>query len=166
MIRYVPRRAPSRSSSGGRRRFRSRARGVGSRAAPYVIGGLILALAGTAGSLWQVFHPPAPASVPLGLSGVLIRLPGPGSVIGVALLVLAWTERNWLLAILALGYEVIVLVPLAGHGPSAYRPQLLADGAVLLLGGIGASGRRPCWPRPARSRPGRAGSPGCWAGCG
>ena len=120
---------------------RSRARGVGTRVRPYVVAGIILALAMTGSLVWTLYHPLA------------FTLPGPGwtvgaalhsypFAIGLALMVLAWAERNAALLALALGYLAVVLVTatvgsVSGHGRLGFPVQLVISGSVLLLGGIG-----------------------------
>jgi hypothetical protein len=118
---------------------RSQARGVGTRVRPYVVAGIILALAMTGSLVWTLYHPLA------------FTLPGPGLLpalhsypfaIGLALVVLAWAERNRALLALALGYLAVVLVtaaagPVGGHGWLGFPVQLVIPGSVLLLGGIG-----------------------------
>lgn len=70
---------------------RSRARGVGTRVRPYAIAGIIIAVALTGVALWELHNPPVR---PLGLNGLAYHLASPGAAIGLALLVLAWAERN------------------------------------------------------------------------
>jgi hypothetical protein len=123
---------------------RSRARGVGTRVRPYAIAGIIVALALTALAFWELRHPPNPT----GLSVLAYRLASPGAAIGLALLVLAWAERNLALLLLALAYLVVVLVPLTFGGvqpsPAWYSYPAVFQGSVLLLGGIGfALAQRP-----------------------
>ena len=126
---------------------RSRARGVGTRVRPYAIAGIIVAVALTGVALWQVHNPPANQN-PLGLIGLPYRLASPGTAIGLALLVLAWAERNRALLLLALAYLVAVLVPIT-FGPDHYNAPWYSypavfQGSLLLLGGIGfALAQRP-----------------------
>jgi hypothetical protein len=128
---------------------RSQARGVGTRVRPYVVAGAILAVVMTGSLVWALYHPLAFTGVGPGL------LPGLGSyslVIGLALLVLAWAERNGLLLALALGYTVVVLVAVTtvGHHRSLGFPvQLTIAGGVLLLGGIGFLLAQRPWQRAA-----------------
>jgi hypothetical protein len=134
---------------------RGRARGVGTRIRPYVIAGIIIAAAVTAASLWAAAHPPIGDYGILGLRvparspGWFYRLASPAGAIGLALLVLARIERTRALAVLALCYLAIVLVPInfgwVMTGSSWHLlPRLVIDGAVLLLGGIGfAVAQRP-----------------------
>jgi hypothetical protein len=132
---------------------RSQARGVGTRVRPYVVAGIILALAMTGSLLWTLYHPLA-----LTLAG-----PGPFSAgpalhsysfaIGLALVVLAWAERNGALLALALGYSAVVLMTatLAGLGVAGlgFPVQLVIPGSVLLLGGIGFLLAQRPWRRAA-----------------
>jgi len=118
---------------------RARSRGVGTRVRPYVIAGVVIAVVGTGVSLWLVTHPevsgypfpPSPATMSL------FRLVSPEGAIGLALLVLAWVERNRALLVFGLVYLVIVASGwiLAPHYPPWYSPLIAA--AVLLLGSIG-----------------------------
>ncbi|HEV2371343.1 MAG TPA: hypothetical protein VGS19_04160 [Streptosporangiaceae bacterium] len=124
----------------------SRARGVGTRVRPYAIVGIILALVVTGASLWAFHHPSARGVLlPPGLS----NLGNPASAIGYALLVLAWAERNRALLLVALGYTVVVLTRFTFgwviHTPGfVVLPNLVVDGSVLLLAGIGfALAQRP-----------------------
>jgi hypothetical protein len=127
---------------------RSRAQGVGTRVPPYVIAGIIVAALATGLSLWWVHaSPTSPYGQLLGM-GVLGRLVSKGAAIGVALLVLAWAERNRALLLLTLGYLAAVLVPInfgwVLDSSWYFLPPLVIDGSVLLLGGIGfAVARRP-----------------------
>lgn len=121
---------------------RSQARGVGTRVRPYVIAGIILALAMTGAALWTLHHPLVSEHGLLGLSGLSSVVGSWSCAIGLALLVLAWAERNRPLVVLVLVYLVVVLVPVsfgwgAGRGHVSFLPQLVIHGSVLLLGGIG-----------------------------
>ena len=127
---------------------RSRARGVGTRVRPYVTAGIIVAALATGASLWWVHNPPTSQYGQLLGIGVLGRLISPGAAIGVALLVLAWAERNRTLLLLTLAYLAVVLVPIT-FGPAQFDPPwyslpAVSQGSVLLLGGIGfALAQRP-----------------------
>ena len=119
---------------------RSRGRGVGTRVRPYAIAGIIVAVALTGVALWELHNPPADRN-PMGLNGLPYRLASPGAAIGLALLVLAWAERNRALLVLTLAYLAVVLVPIT-FGPVQYDPPwyslpVVSQGSVLLLGGIG-----------------------------
>jgi hypothetical protein len=80
------------------------------------------------------------------------RLARPSCAIGLALLVLAWVERDRALVVLALGYLAVLLVPITFGWVLrgwTFLPQFLIDGSILLLGGIGfALAQRP-WRRAA-----------------
>jgi hypothetical protein len=117
---------------------RARKRGVGTRVRPYVITGAIIAVVATGASLWLVTHAedfgfPAPASP---ATALLYRLATPEAAIGLALLVLAWVERNRALLVFGLAYLVIV-----GFGwiltPQSPWSHQATTAAVLLLGSIG-----------------------------
>jgi hypothetical protein len=110
----------------------------------YATIGVIVVAAATAVSLWSLYHP----SVLGGPHGsILTRLASPPATIGLALLVLAWAERNVALLGLTIAYLAIVLVPItfgwdisnAGLAPVrwGFLPSLVIPGCVLLLGGIG-----------------------------
>lgn len=121
---------------------RSQARGVGTRVRPYVIAGVILALAMTGAALWTLHDPLVGEHGLLGLPGLSSVVGSWSCAIGLAVLVLAWAERNRPLAVLAICYLVIVLVPISfgwaiDHRQWFFLPQLVIDGSVLLLGGIG-----------------------------
>ena len=126
--------------------LRSRARGVGTRVRPYAIAGIIVAVALTGLALWELHNPQA--GNPIGLHGLPYRLASPGAAIGLALLVLAWAERNRALVLLTLVYLAAVLEPITFGGvrfdPPWYSYPAVFQGTVLLLGGIGfALAQRP-----------------------
>ena len=126
---------------------RSRARGVGTRMRPYAIAGIIVAVALTGAALWELHNPTFGQNL-MGLSGLPLRLSSPGAAIGLALLVLAWAERNRALLLLTLTYLAVVLVPLTfgsvQFDPPWYSLPAVSQGSVLLLGGIGfALAQRP-----------------------
>ena len=134
---------------------RSRARGVGTRVRPYLIAGIILAMAMTGAVLWSLYHPGTAQALPT-VSGLLPLTPGVrySCAIGLALIVLAWAERNRALLLLIAGYLALVLQPISfgatnGHGRWAFAPQLVIDGSVLLLGGIGFLLAQRPWRRAA-----------------
>jgi hypothetical protein len=126
---------------------RSRARGIETRVRPYAIAGIIIAVTLTGAALWLAHTAPsADGRNLIGLSGfghgLASEIP-----IGLALLVLAWAERNRALLLLTLIYLVVVLLPIPLRVPVAswnLVPQLVTGGTVLLLGGIGfALAQRP-----------------------
>jgi hypothetical protein len=121
---------------------RSRARGVGTRLWPYTIVGIILAVALTGVALWELGHPVTGRS-PIWGPGLRYRLASPGAALGFALLVLAWAERNRMLLLLTLVYLSVVLVPItfgsAQMNPPWYSLPAVAQGTVLLLGGVGSA---------------------------
>jgi heme A synthase len=121
---------------------RSQARGVGTRVRPYVVAGIILALAMTGSLVWALYHPLASTLAGPGPFSAGPVLHSYSFAIGLALVVLAWAERNGALLALALGYLAVVLVtatvgPVSGHGWLGWPVQLVIPGSVLLLGGIG-----------------------------
>jgi hypothetical protein len=133
---------------------RSRALGLETRVRPYAVAGIAIAVVLTAASLWQAHAlSPSPAG-PAGAAVLAVRLTSPGCAIGLALLVLAWAERNRALAVLTLGYLAIVLLkvgaaPTRTVGSATVFLPVLVQGIVLLLGGIGfALAQRPL-RRPA-----------------
>jgi hypothetical protein len=128
---------------------RSLQRGVGTRVKPYVIAGVVLALALTAITLWIAHNPTAHQEFLGGrrvgstqLSTYLLRLVSPQAAIGLALLVLARIERNWTLLAFALGYLVIIVgavnfgwvITRSSHW--MFLPHLIITGGVLIVGGI------------------------------
>ena len=130
---------------------RSQARGVGTRVRPYVVAGIILALAMTGSLVWTLYHPLAVTLAGPGLSPALHSY---SFAIGLALVVLAWAERNGALLALALGYSAVVLVTatvgsVSGHGALGFPVQLVIPGSVLLLGGIGFLLAQRPWRRAA-----------------
>ena len=70
---------------------------------------------------------------------------------GLALLVLAWAERNRALFVFTLGFLAVAMVSPAAFGwavarssPWSFLPHLAINGSVLLLGGAGfAWAQRP-----------------------
>jgi hypothetical protein len=124
----------------------ARARGLGARVLPYALTGAALTVVFTAAwvaaALYFPTHPQQFNEWVL----VLDRLIAPWGTIGVALLVLAWLERNVGLLVFTLGYLALVLLvlpmndgwsnPNLGIRAAFALPQV-ASGAVLLLGAIG-----------------------------
>src|SRR3982751_920540 len=92
----------------------ARARGVDARVLPYAIAGFGLVLTLTAAFwIWGALAAPAPTDPPVGgFVLTLLRLADFTGVIGLALLVLAWLERNVALLAFTVGYLVVVLVPI------------------------------------------------------
>jgi hypothetical protein len=130
---------------------RSRARGIETRVRPYAIAGIIIAVLLIGATLWALnYHW---VGGPAGLHSLGMRLATPTCAIGLALLVLAWAERNRALLLLTLAYLAVVLVPvnfgwvLDPLSRWYFVPRLVIDGSVLLLGGIGfALAQRPWRP--------------------
>ncbi|MBM2614600.1 hypothetical protein JIG36_03405 [Actinoplanes sp. LDG1-06] len=132
----------------------ARARGLGARVLPFVItGGVLTLISMVAWLLARAYwwnNPPAdpfPAWVM-----VLDRLIAPAGTIGLALLVLAWLERNVALAAFTGVYLVIVLVPVTfgweinTSTAASFVPPQVITAVVLLLGAAGfarARRRRP-----------------------
>jgi hypothetical protein len=121
---------------------RSRARGIETRARPYAMAGIIIAAALTGAAIWEAHNPPVRPD--MGLTSLGLRLAAAPVAIGLALLVLAWAERNgaaYLAVVLAHFSFGWVIEP----GSRWYFvPRLVIDGSVLLLGGIGfALAQRP-----------------------
>jgi hypothetical protein len=132
----------------------ARARGVGARVLPYAITGaattVVFPAAWLAVALYLANHPVPDHPMPY-WGFVLDRLVMPWGMIGVALLVLAWLERNVALLLFTLGYLAMVLLVLPmdnGFGPPHWGvranmavPQLVA-GLILLLGAAGFAAAR------------------------
>ena len=117
---------------------RSRARGVGTVIGRYAVIGATIALLVTAAALWEVHEPQL-------LRGSTLpgRLASAYFGIGLALLALAWVERNRVLLVFTAIYLVVVLVPVT-FGWSAgdvsrwvLVPRVVIAGTVLLLGAAG-----------------------------
>jgi hypothetical protein len=125
---------------------RSRERGIETRVRPYAVAGIIIAVVLTGAALWLAHTAPAPGGNLIGLTGfghgLASEIP-----IGLALLVLAWAERNRALLLLTLAYLAVVLLPIPLRISLAswnVVPQLVTGGSLLLLGGIGfALAQRP-----------------------
>jgi hypothetical protein len=128
---------------------RSLQRGVGTRIKPYVVAGVVLALALTAITIWIAHNPTAHQEFLGGrvigrtqLSTYVLRLVSPAAAIGLALLVLSRVERNWTLLAFAFGYLIIVVgainfgwdIPRSSHW--VFLPHLVILGGVLIVGGI------------------------------
>jgi hypothetical protein len=123
--------------------YQSRRQGVGSRVQPYVVVGVVIAVLGTAATLWTAYHPPTGGLT--ALTQVVNQLHTPAAAIGLALLVLAWVERNRALVWFSLAYLVVALVPATyfpganeDHPtPSGSLARMLIVAGVLLLGSAG-----------------------------
>jgi hypothetical protein len=119
---------------------RARRRGVGTRVRPYVFAGIIIAAAATGASLWLVTHPEAtgyPSAVPSPTTQLLYRLVSPEVGIGLALLVLAWVERNGALLLFGLMYLVVACSGWIHDHRSWPRFLLVVTAAMLIVGSIG-----------------------------
>jgi hypothetical protein len=132
---------------------RSRAIGVGPRIATYVSIGVLVGLLGTAWAAWAYTHPDFIAHTlnvtALGTGFPLLSLAGPAAAIAVAIVLLAWRERDALLASVAVVYLGVAVwgptrhtpfppgqapsLPIAAS-PWVFLPHLLTEAAVLLLG--------------------------------
>jgi hypothetical protein len=123
----------------------ARARGLGTRVAPYAIVGVVLVVLFTAGHMVvaDFLAPPDPGRPLPWVVLALLRLTDFSGSIGLALLVLAWLERHPALLLFALGYLTVVLVPInfgwGVHwgGRWEFAPTLVINGGVLLLGSAG-----------------------------
>lgn len=118
---------------------RARSRGVGTRVRPYVITGIVIAVLATGASLWLATHPEVLGYPVVSLSPAtefLYRLASPAASIGLAMLVLAWVERNRALLVFGLVYLVIAAFGWILTPHSRWLLQVITA-AVLLLGGIG-----------------------------
>ncbi|MBF9127627.1 hypothetical protein I0C86_01235 [Plantactinospora sp. S1510] len=124
----------------------ARARGLETRIAPYAIAGIAML------ALFTTLHvfvarellPPPDLERPLPwVVLALFRLTDFSGSVGLALLVLAWLERHPALLLFALGYLVVVIVPMNfGWGNHwgdkwGFAPMLVISGGVLLLGSAG-----------------------------
>jgi hypothetical protein len=127
---------------------RSAARGLGTRVRPYAITGITAAVALTVVAFWELHSSPLSQHSGLNPDGLRSALATPGGAIGLALLVLAWAERNRSLLLLTLVFLAVVLLPtLLGSSqfdPPWYALPAVWQGSVLLLGGVGfALAQRP-----------------------
>jgi hypothetical protein len=132
---------------------RARRRGVGTRVRPYIFAGVIIAAAATGASLWLVTHPgPAgyPPAAPSPTTELLYRLVSPEASIGLALLVLAWVERNSALLLFGLVYLVVACSGWIHDHRSWPRFLLVVTAAMLLAGSAGfAVGERRARQAPS-----------------
>ena len=121
----------------------ARSRGVGARVRPYVIGGIVLAVAATLITVHNLQDPLSWGDLgfvhvlPGSAAGArLYRLVSPLGVIGLGLLVLARVERSRALA----AFSAVYLVAVAATAPSGFHsgrlflPGVLVPGLVLLAG--------------------------------
>jgi hypothetical protein len=128
--------------------LRARRRGVGARILPYVVAGIAALILDAA--LWPAQQHLAKAYLQSHSQAAILVVHGlnPLLAIGLALLVLAWVERNWALLAFAAVFLAAALLPdlysidrlLADHGSVVARqwiflPGLWLAGGVLLLGG-------------------------------
>jgi hypothetical protein len=142
--------------------YRSRAHGLGTRVRPYVVAGIVLAIAVTAASIW------ASHRVLVGQYDVLgwhlqgpdaYRIIGPACAIGLALLVLAASERSPALLAVSLAYLAIAVGGIdfgwTISPPSAwgFAPHLVIEGSLLLIAAAGfAVAQRPARHADATQR--------------
>jgi hypothetical protein len=127
---------------------RTRALGIETRVRPYAIAGVIIAVAVTGAAWWEAQHPLR--GLHPGLSGAPLRLASAGAAIGLALLVLAWAERNGALLLFTVIYLAAVLTNV-GHVPVSvmnspwiFLPMII-QGFLLLLGSIGFARVQKPW---------------------
>lgn len=122
---------------------RANQRGVGTRVQPYIYVGVLLGILTALWAVWALAHPAFFAdTLRLGSarsSNVLLRVTSPAGAVGLALLVLAWIERTWLLGAVALVYLAIVAAGVntgraASRSPWVFLPHLLLVGSILLVG--------------------------------
>jgi hypothetical protein len=120
---------------------RSAARGLGTRVGPYAITGITATVTLILVAVWELDSSPLSQHSGLNPDSVRNALATPAGAIGLALLVLAWAERNRSLLLLTLAYLAVVLLPglLGGSqlDPAWYALPAVWEGSVLLLGGIG-----------------------------
>jgi hypothetical protein len=133
----------------------SRSRGLGIRVRPYVITGLVLAVAVTGASIWAAHTVLTGRYDFLGwhLQGQdVYRLIGPACAIGLALLVLAVVDRSLTLIIVTVAYLGIAIGgvdfgwTISQPSRWAFAPHLVISGSLLLLASAGFA----LMQRPAR----------------
>lgn len=124
----------------------SRSRGVGTRVRPYVITGLGLAVAVTAGSVWEAHTVITGRYDLLGwhLQGPdVYRIIAPACAIGLALVVLAVTDRSVALLAVTAAYLVVAVGgvdfgwTIARPSPWSFAPHLVVAGSLLLVSAAG-----------------------------
>jgi hypothetical protein len=133
---------------------RARNRGIGTRVYPYAVAGVVIALLLSGVAVWRALHPLTGGLGVLGLQlgpggyPLFSLLVSPATAIGLALLVLAYVERNRPLVAVAVGYLVVAYLVVGVWQPSArgwvlrgpslwsFLPQLVTDGTVLLVAGL------------------------------
>jgi hypothetical protein len=132
----------------------AQARGLSPRLLPYVLTGVAMVAVFLAvqwvGHHYIAVNPPTQPFSPWIMR--LDHLAGPNGLIGLALLVLVWLERNFALLLFTLGYLAVVVAP-AGYGWGDHFGgywfvwiPLLVNGGVLLLGALGfAQAQRRGW---------------------
>lgn len=125
-------------------------RGVATRVGPYIAVGVALSAALAAASLWRALHPltvPRPSQADAHPHPGLLGFATPATVIGLALLMLAWVEANRALLAFSVVYLAIVLVQdsrvIHSSSPWVFLPHLLVPAAVLLFGSAGFALLRP-----------------------
>ncbi|MFF2042743.1 hypothetical protein ACFVVX_20155 [Kitasatospora sp. NPDC058170] len=120
---------------------RSHRLGLGIKVGPYLALGIALVALMTVYVTWTVLSPGfltwihGPAPLVLFLDTVV----SPAGTIGLALLLLARIERSWVLLAITCAYLAAMFSPVDILDPSPWRflPNILLEGGVLLLGGIG-----------------------------
>ncbi|HYN92881.1 MAG TPA: hypothetical protein VES42_03425 [Pilimelia sp.] len=130
--------------AGGYRRV-ARARGLGTRVAPYAVVGIAMVVVFTLAHVvvGDFLLPSDPTHHLPWYVLALLRLTDFSGSIGLALLVLAWLERHVALLLFAIAYLVVVAVPInfgwGAHwgGRWEFAPMLVITGGVLLLGSAG-----------------------------
>lgn len=132
----------------------ARARGLSPRLLPYVFTGVamvaVFLAAQWVGHHYIAANPPTHPYAPWIMR--LDHLVTPGGLIGLALLVLVWLERNFALLLFTAGYLAVVLAP-SGYGWGDHFGgywfvwiPLIVNGIVLLLGALGfAQAQRRGW---------------------
>ncbi len=124
---------------------RARQRGVGTRARPFVVLGVLLVVLANVWLSWFLTHPGFLSGTlhlqPSQATASLRRVVSPAGVIGLALLLLAWIERSWPLLVVTTVYLIAVAIPVyigsvSRPSPWAFLPHTLLGGTVLLLGGV------------------------------